>query len=192
VPNVDDVSGIAGVLLALAIVAALAGAAGLLLLRWYRRSSGIPGVLGRDTEVVASDTGAARSVLLRDPQLGLRGKPDYVLEERDADGTSLLVAMEVKPSRRSARLYESDEVQLGAYVLLLRATHGARAASHGYVRYAERSFRVELTPRLEERVRQIVAAVRVGRRAAVVHRSHDVPARCASCPVRDRCDEALS
>ena len=182
---------VSGLLLALALLAALAGAAGLLALRWYRRSTGMPGVIGRDTEVVSSDTGAARSVLLRDPELGLRGRPDYVLEERGPDSALRLVAMEVKPSRRSARLYESDELQLGAYMIALRSTHGDRAASHGYVRYAERSFRVELTPRLEARVREIVAAVRAGRRAAVVHRSHDVPARCASCPVRERCDEAL-
>jgi len=185
------VTNVSAILLALALVAALAGAAGLLVLRWYRRSTGMPGVIGRDTDVVSSDTGAARSVLLRDRELGLRGGPDYVLEERGADGTSQLVAMEVKPSRRSARLYESDEVQLGAYMIALRSTHGERAARHGYVRYAERTFRVELSERLEARVRAIVAAVRAGRRAAVVHRSHDVPARCANCPVRDRCDEAL-
>jgi hypothetical protein len=33
--------------------------------------------------------------------------------------------------------------------------------------------------------------VRRGRRASVVHRSHSVRARCASCPVRHHCNERL-
>ena len=83
-------------------------------------------------------------------------------------------------------------VQIGAYLLALRATHGERAARFGYVRYATDTFRVELSEALETRVRDIVAAVRAGRGAAVVHRSHAIPARCANCPVRERCDEALA
>jgi CRISPR/Cas system-associated exonuclease Cas4 (RecB family) len=102
------------------------------------------------------------------------------------------VPIEVKPSRRSRRLYESDAVQLGAYLVALRATYGERAARHGEVRYASASFRVELTGALEARVREVIAAVRAGRSASVVHRSHEVPARCANCPVRERCDERLA
>jgi CRISPR-associated exonuclease Cas4 len=129
--------------------------------------------------------------LLRDPILGLRGKPDYVLEEYDG-GRGTLIPLELKPTRRARRLYESDAVQVGAYLMLLRATYGDRAGQFGYVRYSAGTFRVELTPELEIRVRAIVAAVRVGRRAAVVHRSHSVPARCANCPMRRHCDEALA
>ena len=83
-------------------------------------------------------------------------------------------------------------VQLGAYLRALRATHGERAARFGYVRYAADTFRVELTEALDVRVREIVAAVRAGRSAPVVHRSHEIPARCANCPVRERCDERLA
>lgn len=181
-------------LIGVAVVAAAAGLLCLVALRWLRRTTGLPrSPSGAMAEVIASDTGAAASVLLRDPALGLRGRPDYLLEERDANGDARLVPVEVKPSRRSARLYESDALQLGAYLLALRATYGAeRAAAHGYVRYAERTFRVELTAALEGRVRAIVAAVRAGRAATIVHRSHDVAARCVRCPVRDRCDERLA
>lgn len=179
-------------LLALALAAAAVGVVCLAALWLLRRSAGLPSSSGRLPEVVASDTGAAASVLLRDSELGLRGRPDYVIEERAADGATLLAPVEVKPSRRSIRLYESDELQLVAYLLALRAEHGAGAAGHGYVRYAAQTFRVELTPALEARVREIVAAVRAGRSAAVVHRSHDLPQRCANCPVRDRCDERLA
>lgn len=83
-------------------------------------------------------------------------------------------------------------MQLGAYLVALRATYGERAAGHGYVRYASETFRVELTEQLETRLRAIVAAVRAGRAAPVVHRSHDVAARCANCPVRERREERLA
>ena len=176
---------------------ALAAFAGALLcaalLWWLRRSTGLPTERRRLTPtVVASDTGAGRSVTLRDPALGLRGRPDYLIREGGEGGDAAVVPVEVKPSRHSRRLYESDAVQLGAYLLALRATHADRAARHGYVRYAGRTFRVELTAALEARVREIVAAVRAGRSAAVVHRSHDVPARCRNCPVREACDERLA
>jgi CRISPR-associated exonuclease Cas4 len=114
-----------------------------------------------------------------------------VLKE-DVGGRQLLVPLELKPTRRAKRVYESDAVQLGAYLLALRATEGDRAAPFGYVRYAARKFRVPLTADLEGRVREIVAAIRAGRRAPVVHRSHDEPWRCARCPVREHCDEALA
>ena len=62
--------------------------------------------------MVASDTGAGASVLLSDPALGLRGRPDYLLEEETC-GDRILVPLEINPTRRSQRLYESDAVQVG-------------------------------------------------------------------------------
>lgn len=178
------------VLFILAGAAALAGGLGLLVLWWYRRSTGFRPELRGGTAIIASDTGVLPALVLRDPSIGLRGKPDYILEE-DTGGRYELVPLELKPTRRSPRVYESDAVQVGAYLLLLRATYGGRAAQFGYVRYATGTFRIDLTPALEGRVRWIVAAVRSGRRAAVVHRSHNVPGRCAGCAVRAHCDEAL-
>jgi hypothetical protein len=47
-------------------------------------------------------------------------------------------------------------------MLLLREAYGNRAASHGYVRYCDRTFAVELDAGLEARVREAVAAIRSG------------------------------
>jgi CRISPR/Cas system-associated exonuclease Cas4 (RecB family) len=178
-------------LIVLAVAAAAAGTLGLAVLSWYRRKTGFRATWSTArTRLIASDTGAARSLLLRDPELGLRGRPDYLLEVSSAVGR-LVVPLELKPRRRSRRLYESDGLQLGAYLMLTRATFGERAASFGYVRYAEADFRVELTGTLERRLREVVAAIRSGRETAVIHRSHGVAARCAGCAVRQFCDEAL-
>ena len=176
-----------------AALAAVLGALGLMVIRWHVRATGFSPVSVTQTPtatLVGSDTRAAIAMMVREPALGLRGRPDYVLEEGPPNDR-LLVPVEVKPTRRSKRVYESDELQLGAYLVALRGTAGLRASTTGYVRYASDTFRIDLTPDLERRVRETVAAVRRGRRASVVHRSHSIRARCASCPVRHHCDEQL-
>ena len=63
--------------------------------------------------MVGSDTGAPPGMLVREPTLGLRGRPEYVLEY-GAPNERRLYPLEVKPTRRSQRVYESDELQVGA------------------------------------------------------------------------------
>jgi CRISPR-associated exonuclease Cas4 len=179
---------------AAAILAVGCLAGGLLLLAvraGLRRRTGI----GAAHRVVAADVGAtaartAPSRRLRDPVLGLRGRPDYLLEAEER-GRTVVRPMEVKPMRRSARLHDGDEEQLAAYLLGLRAEEPERFGGSGYVRYATRTFEVALTAELEERVRRRVARIRAQRLLPVVHRSHHQPGRCRACPVRHACDEAL-
>ena len=183
--------------IALFVGAALAAALGalcLIVIRWQARATGFSlprATQRRTTTLVGSDTGAAIPMMVREPVLGLRGRPDYVLEGQPPND-GLLVPVEVKPTRRSKRVYESDELQLGAYLLALRGTVGDRASTTGYVRYASDTFRIDLSAELERRVRETVAAVRRGRRASVVHRSHSIRARCVACPMRHHCDEQLT
>ena len=140
--------------------------------------------------IVASDTGLLAPLMLRDPMLGIRGKPDYLVRIMLA-GRRRLVPIEVKPTRRSRRLYESDRIQLGAYLVALRSTMGPSAAAFGVVQYADTSFHVDLTPALEADLRRIVLAMRAGRSSAEMPRNHDSAARCRSCAVRLSCDQAL-
>ena len=180
--------------LALLLAAGVAGAigvVGLVLVRRAQRQTGFSlTTAASSVSVVGSDTGAAPGMLVREPTLGLRGRPDYVLEY-GAPNERRLYPLEVKPTRRSQRVYESDELQVGAYLIALRSTAGARAGSTGYLRYAAGTFRIDLSPDLERRVRDTVALIRRGRRAVIVHRSHAIRARCAGCPVRNDCDERL-
>ena len=74
-------------LIVLALAAAAVGAIGLAVLSWYRRKTGFRTTWSAaGMRVVAADTGAARSLLLRDPELGLRGRPDYLLEDASEVG----------------------------------------------------------------------------------------------------------
>lgn len=178
-------------LIGLAAAVALACVFLLGLLWWMRRRSSRSFPALSDARIIASDTGVVPPRTVRDTNLGLYGKPDYVL----AEGTGSerrLIPVEVKPRRRAKRLYESDEIQLGVYLVGMRATYGREAADFGFVRYAAATFRVELTAALERRVIEVANAIRVGRSAPAIHRSHNVPARCAGCAMRPNCDESLA
>jgi len=128
----------------LAILCAIGAASTPLLLWRLSRRTGFEFRSGLRESVVASDVGVGAPLLVRDDQLGLCGKPDYLIES-DESGRRLLMPMEIKPSRRSERLYESDRVQIGAYLVALRATAKNRASPIGYVRYESRTFEVALT-----------------------------------------------
>jgi CRISPR/Cas system-associated exonuclease Cas4 (RecB family) len=173
--------GLASLLAALAIPVTLA---------FLRRKTGFDFRGAGTSSVVASDVGPESSLILRDANLGICGKPDYLLET-DVGNRRLIVPLEVKPTRRSQRLYDSDRVQIGVYLVALRAAFADRASRVGYVRYATQTFEVLLTPELEREVERLAAAVRRGRVAPVVHRSHNIRGRCRACPVRQHCDEAL-
>lgn len=177
-------------LILLAILSTFAAAVIPLILRRFGRQTGFDFQAPRGGAVIASDVGVGLAITLRDERLGLCGKPDYLLET-DSFGRRLLVPMEIKPSRRSERLYESDRVQIGAYLVALRATISDHASPIGYVRYQSRTFEVALTTDLEREVRRLVAAVQNGRTLSVLHRSHNIAARCRGCPVRVHCDESL-
>jgi CRISPR/Cas system-associated exonuclease Cas4 (RecB family) len=152
-----------------------------------QRATGLPTHAG----IVASDTGTHKVEFLSDPTTGLKGKPDYVLLERGVLRQRYVVA-EVKPTRRAQRLYESDELQLVAYMILLRARYGRKAGNHGYVAYRDTSFKVELTRERIERCLAVVEAARQAKQAANVHRSHRHKSRCSACSWEGVCDESLA
>jgi len=176
------------ILLSLALCALMAAGAIPLALATLRKRTGFAFASIGEGTVIASDVGTGSTLILRDDELGLCGKPDYLLLSTENDQ---LVPLEVKPKRRGARLYDSDRIQIGAYLLGLRATVDDRASRTGYVRYQTGTFEVDLTPDLEREIRQLIAALRRARHAAVIGRSHSSPARCRACPVRQHCNEAL-
>lgn len=173
-----------------AVASAIVAFAILIVLAVLRRRTGFAFSSDVTSVVVASDVGAAPSQLLRDPTLGISGKPDYLVET-DVGGRRLRIPIEVKPTRRSQRLYDTDRFQIGAYLIALRGSYPDRAAGVGQVRYAQQTFNVALSPKLEQEVAQIATAVRRGRHELTMHRSHNIGARCSACPVRPHCNEAI-
>jgi hypothetical protein len=159
----------------------------LIVAAWLASRNGVRAaapILGSDVGVA----GVASLPLLEDPVTRIRGRPDYLVRERRR---RFVYPIELKPTRSSATLYDSDALQLAAYMLLTEAQYGAQFAGYGIVRYRSSEFRVAFTPELRRRCIAAAEGVRAARAAADVHRSHEVAAKCGVCAVRGACSEVL-
>jgi CRISPR-associated exonuclease Cas4 len=156
----------------------------LLTLLWaarLRASTGLPWA-----PVVYQDTGGhAPEQTLVSRRHGLSGRPDYLISSRGR-----MIPVEVKPGRRAAEPYDSDLMQLAAYCLLVEETTGV-APPYGLLRYAERTFRLDYTPRVRDELLDMLDTMREALDAPDCGRSHDQPQRCRACGFYEQCDEAL-
>ncbi|WP_245863088.1 CRISPR-associated protein Cas4 [Candidatus Viridilinea mediisalina] len=147
-----------------------------------RRRSGLPWARVHAEDVSAQHTPERPLYAQR---YGLSGRPDYLIEQ---DGA--MIPVEVKPSRRALAPYESDVMQLAAYCLLVEEHYG-ETPPYGLLRYADNTFRCPYTPAIRAQLLATIENMRELLEAEAVARSHNAPARCAGCGLRDECDEAL-
>ena len=147
-----------------------------------RKQAGLPG--GR---VVYTDTRAWGVVEkpLYDHNLGLTGKPDYLVEQNGQ-----LIPVEVKTGRTPDAPYDSHIFQVAAYCLLVEKTYGKRPA-YGLIHYPHRNFAVDFTPELESALLEQLAEMRRDDTRRDVARSHEQPMRCQHCGFRKVCDQKL-
>jgi CRISPR-associated exonuclease Cas4 len=147
-----------------------------------RRAAGLPG--GR---VIYSDTGGWAKVEkpFFDRDLGLTGKPDYLVEQ---DGK--LIPVEVKTGRTPEAPFDSHIYQLAAYCLLVHRSTGKRPP-YGILHYPGRDFAVDYTPDLENSLLDLIAELRIDERRPEIQRSHEDAARCRGCGFRQVCDQRL-
>lgn len=151
--------------------------------RRLRRRSGLP-----EGEVIYSDTGAwqrnERSFF--SDIYGVTGKPDYLVRHQKT-----IVPVEVKSSPAPASPREGHVLQLAVYCLLVEENLGQRPP-YGVIQYADCNFRVDYTDELRARLLQTLDAMRRSSEfPSGPHRSHHSPRRCASCGVRETCEERL-
>ncbi len=165
-----------------ALVLLLLGLALLWLVRRDRASIGLPA--GRVIYADTNNHGHPRDALAS-YRYGLSGRPDYVVKTREG-----LVPVEIKTSPAPPRPHEGHVLQLVAYCLLVEETYGRRP-THGLIRYADRTFRVDYTPELRAALLQTLARMRADLAATTVARNHTQPARCRHCGYRDVCGQAL-
>jgi CRISPR-associated exonuclease Cas4 len=138
--------------------------------------AGVPG------RIVESDGPVARPArVLRSAKYGIAGKPDYLILEHGK-----VAPVEVKPTRQSDRPWLRDVVQLAAYCLLVDETH-LHFAGYGYLRYANRTFKIDFTETMRAELLRTAERLRADLSADDVDPDHDDPRRCARCPVRVPC-----
>lgn len=147
-----------------------------------RKSSGLPG--GRIIYTDTKNWGKVEQALY-DADLGLTGKPDYLVEQ---DGK--IIPVEVKSGRTPEAPYDSHIFQLAAYCLLVERTYGQRPP-HGILHYPERDFAVDYTYELESALLDLLTDMRHSRQRREVPRSHSEAHRCQKCGFRASCDQVL-
>jgi len=153
-----------------------------ILARIFSRRSGIPA--GR---IIYSDHDQWRKAAkpLYDAEIGLTGKPDYLIQK---DGQ--LIPAEVKSSFAPHSPYDSHIMQLVAYCVLVEKSYGERPP-YGLLRYRNRTFKIPFTPELEAELMDLISAIRQSKDHDDLPRSHDSKARCARCGYRNTCDQRL-
>jgi len=160
----------------------LAGAALLWLSRRWAAEAGLP--RGRLVSVDLERHGLAAPALV-DPELGLTGRPDALLETRRG-----WVPVEIKSGEAPDQPHASHVLQLMAYCRLVHAVYGRRPP-YGILKYAGGAFKVPYSRQAEEALRRAVRSMRaLG--ADVPDRSHRDPARCAACGFVSTCDQRLA
>jgi CRISPR-associated exonuclease Cas4 len=147
-----------------------------------RRASGLPG--GR---VIYTDTRAWGAVEkpLFDADLGLAGKPDYLVEQNGR-----VIPVEVKTGRAPESPYDSHIFQVAAYCLLVHRSTGKRPP-YGILHYPGRDFAVDYTSELENALLDLIADMRMDERRSEVRRSHEDENRCRHCGFQHVCDQRL-
>ena len=148
-----------------------------------RRASGLPG--GR---VIYTDTHVWGKVEkpLFDKDLGLTGKPDYLVERNGR-----IIPIEVKTGRTPEAPYDSHIFQVAAYCYLVHKSTGKRPP-YGILHYPGRDFAVDYTPQLENALLDLIANMRIDELRAEVMRSHADEQRCRHCGFRNGCDQRLA
>ena len=138
--------------------------------------------------VICTDTRAWGTPLeqaLYDAELGLTGRPDYLVDQ-----IGKIIPVEVKSSRVGDAPYDAHIYQLAAYCVLVERNLGKRPP-YGILHYPNRTFAIDFTPQLETALLELLEEIRQCDKRKDVHRSHEVRARCRSCGYRDICEQRL-
>jgi CRISPR-associated exonuclease Cas4 len=122
---------------------------------------------------------------LYDAELGLVGKPDYLVES-----AGQLIPVEVKSARNANAPYDAHIFQLAAYCLLVHRQLGKRPP-YGILHYGSRTYAIDYTPQLEQAVHNLLIEIHAQERQKEPARSHSSVARCSHCSYRSICDQRL-
>lgn len=122
------------------------------------------------------------ALLMEDPETGLRGRPDRLIELDDK-----VIPVEVKSGNTPSIPYRSHKLQVAAYCRLLEAQE--QVVTHGLLVYPERTFRVDWNKKLQADLYKTIETMRSG---AATDRDHNHKARCVGCSRRHQCDQRLA
>jgi CRISPR-associated exonuclease Cas4 len=120
-------------------------------------------------------------------ELGLVGRPDYLVENRHG----AIFPVEVKSSRAPVRPHDGHVMQLAAYCLLVEEVFGIRP-EYGILQYQDRAFAVEYSVELEEELLGVLVNMREETFIGEPNRSHEEWLRCSNCSMRPHCSQRIA
>jgi CRISPR-associated exonuclease Cas4 len=155
----------------------------LLISRHLRRRSGLP-----NGEIIYEDSGGKNDRVLVSHRHGLRGKPDYLLD----DGAGGIIPVELKsgPMPRGGKPHRSHLMQLAVYFLLVEDDL-RKSTAYGLIRYNNGSIQIENTDDLRDELLDVVEEMREALLDDDVGRSHKDARRCRACSRAHACEERL-
>ncbi len=165
-----------GPLLIAGLLALLAGLLLVSVARISRHRSGLP-----DGPVRYTDTGDERPPVLFSPQLGLSGRPDYLVKARRH-----LIPVEVKSAAAPSEPYHAHILQLIAYCILVEQAYGQRPP-YGLLRYADRTFRVPNRAQVRREVVDLLEEMREELDQSEAPAGTEDARRCRRCGFADVC-----
>jgi CRISPR-associated exonuclease Cas4 len=168
------------VLVALALLAVML----LAVASYLRRRSGLP-----QGEVIYDDSSGAAGNALFSRRYGLKGKPDYLLD--DESGSLIPVEVKSGAAPRTGKPYDSHLMQLAVYFLLVEDAL-ERPVPYGLIRYRDRTLRIANTENLRAELLAVLAQMRRVQAQGTARRNHNQARRCAGCSMAESCDERLA
>lgn len=145
-----------------------------------RKTLGVPA-----GSVTYRDTQERPGKLLTSERHGLRGRPDFLIEQGNT-----LIPIEVKMGKTPERPYRGHVMQLIAYCVLVEETYGLRPP-HGIIRYPAKQFEIAFTEALEIELEALIGEMAEKKQLATVARSHHNPRICAGCNYKATCDQRI-
>ncbi|TFH36618.1 MAG: Dna2/Cas4 domain-containing protein [Anaerolineales bacterium] len=121
---------------------------------------------------------------LYDPETGLVGRPDYLIQRWHTS-----IPVELKSSTAPSQPHAGHILQLAAYCHLVEVESGRRP-SHGVIRYRDQSFRIDYTRALRRNLFKTLETIR-NMEGTTPDRSHKFAIRCRACGFQPHCDQTL-
>lgn len=150
---------------------------------YQRQKSGLP-----QGKIIYTDAGEWRrnERPLYSDRFHLAGKPDYLVQHGKE-----IIPVEVKSTRLHGRQpYESHQMQLAAYCLLVEDVIGVRP-SHGILKYADVTLRIDYTKDVRHKLLATLIEMRHSAQMKTIKRSHEDAMRCRYCGFRTTCEQSL-
>jgi len=113
-------------------------------------------------------------------ELGLKGRVDRVVIDKNE-----IIPFELK-TREIEKVYESDEIQITAYIMLLEK-HFNKKITYGIVEAGNEKFQIEINEKNRNKVLELINEIRT----CVSKRFPSNFSKCEKCGYKNECDELL-